>query len=100
MSDWADYWVLAADDDPLPNIGSGFRRVQVQVKRGKVHVRTRDKLYSDTLTPKEWDLLPHIQAGDHTLTGLLAALRAYQPPKPCKADGTCEVPFGHEGKSA
>lgn len=87
----ARYWVLTADGDPISQIGTGFRSVEVEY--GKKGIRLVGHLpeLAVTLTPKQWDDVPHILVDNSmSLAVVLGTLRNYHS-RPCDNKETCNV---------
>lgn len=92
MSEFAPYWVLAADGDPLPTIGAGLRRVNVSIGRKWVRVRAIGADYSAILKLRDWEELPHLLWNPcDQLSVIMPKLRNYNRLKPCQKEGTCNV---------
>lgn len=87
----ARYWVLSANGDPISQIGSGFRQVDVEIGSKMIRLVGHLPELTSTLTPKEWDDLPHILVDkEMSLAVVLGTLRNYHT-RPCQNKETCDV---------
>lgn len=83
MAEWQQFWILPADGDPLP--WCGFRNVRVMLGRKWVRIRAQFDTQSTRIKRDVWERdVPHVENTRQPMADALAALRSYQPVKPCK----------------
>ncbi len=92
MNGYHPYWIFPMDGDPLPNIGSGLRRVTVRLneKKQTVTVRGANPEIVDKIPLTRWEGIAHIpDTGDMDFNTLITRLRRYYL-SPC-GKGECNV---------
>lgn len=71
------YWIFPMQGDPLPTIGSGMRRVEVDIDDVERTVKVRGPTQeADTIIRLDvWDSIPHVEDDGAPLATVIDALR-------------------------